>query len=427
MTNWNIKPAEKINGTVTPPPDKSITHRAIMLAALSEGESVISNYLAAEDCLSTLNAFISMGIKVEKSTESLHIYGGGIKGLRQPENVIDAGNSGTTVRLLSGILAGQNLSAKITGDASLSRRPMKRIIEPLRRMGAVIHARDDNYLPLEITGNTKLSPIHYSLPVPSAQVKSSVLLAAIQCSGITSVAEPVKSRDHTERMLASRGADIKVNGLTVSVKGPCALRPQDMSVPGDISSAAFFLASAALARSSDVTVQNIGINPTRDGILEIMKQMGVDFSNIKSANVSGEPVADIRVRSSRLGSAVITGEIIPRLVDEVPVIVLMATQARGTTVIAGAGELRVKESDRLSTITLELGKMGACIRENEDGLIIEGPTPLHGAEVESHGDHRIAMTLAVAGLIASGETIVKDIDCVNTSFPGFIEQLQKLI
>lgn len=424
---WIVKTASKISGEIVVPPDKSITHRAIMIGSLCEGESIVYNYLASEDCMNTLNAMTGMGIKIEKAKTSLKISGAGLKGLRKPALAIDSGNSGTTARLLSGILAGQAFCAEITGDESLSKRPMKRIIEPLRLMGASVNAREDNYLPMQIEGNPFLKPISFSLNVASAQVKSCILFAGLHANGTTIIKEPIKSRDHTERMLKALGADINIDGLSIEMKGPCRLNPFQMKIPGDISSAAFFLVAASVLNDSRLTIMNVGMNETRDGILEILKKMGADISALSSSRVSGEPVGDIEIKSSRLKAVEIDEQIIPRLIDEIPVLVLAATQAEGRTVISGAGELRVKESDRIKTISKELLKMGAKIQEKADGLIIDGPSRLSGAEVESHGDHRIAMTLAIAGLIADGQTRIDNIDCVSTSFPGFWELLNSLI
>ena len=424
--NWNIKPSQSLSGDVTVPADKSITHRAIMLAALADGTSVISNYLPAQDCMATLEAFVSMGVTVRRTHRTITIVGAGAGGLRQPGAVINAGNSGTTVRLLSGIIAGQDINVTITGDESLSRRPMRRIMDPLRRMGVSITARDDNYLPLEIKGNSRLAPVQYDLPIASAQVKSCILLAGMQAGGTTSVTEPVRSRDHTERMLRARGVDVNVEGCRVSVNGPARLSAIDMTVPADISSAAFFLVAGLIVPSSCLMLKGVGINPTRDGIVEVLRAMNGKISAGEVFDVSGEPAADIEVRGSVLAPFTIGESIIPRLVDEIPVLVLAATQAEGVSVISGAGELRVKESDRLAVITNELSRMGAKIEEKPDGLVIYGPTPLTGARCSSCGDHRIAMTLAVAGLIAGGETTIEDVDCVETSFPGFMEKLASI-
>ena len=397
-----------------------------MLASLAQGRSVIKDYLAADDCMSTLEAFRAMGVKIQKTSRELTIDGAGSVGLKKPTGSINAGNSGTTVRLLSGILAGQNFSADITGDESLSKRPMKRVIEPLSKMGAVFSAKETNYLPMTVTGTKSLKPIDYLSPVASAQVKSSVLFAGLFASGITSVTEPAKSRDHTERMLRSCGAEIEVKGLKVSVKGPARLKSFNISVPGDISSAAFFMALAAISRSAKIKIMNVGINPTRDGIIEVFRRMNAKLKLSNQREISGEPVADIEIESSGLLSFEIDEDIMPRLIDEIPALVLCATQANGKSVISGAGELRVKESDRLKTISSELRKMGADIEEKDDGLIIKGPVKLKGAAVESYGDHRVAMTLAVAGLIAEGETTIAGVECVATSFPGFMEKIAEL-
>ena len=421
--DWHIKPVTGLHGEVTVPADKSITHRAVMIAALAEGESVIGNYLPADDCMRTVSAFESLGVTVKKTDTVLRVFGAGLRGLKAPSGAIDAGNSGTTVRLMSGILAGQDFSTKITGDESLMRRPMKRIIVPLERMGAAITARDGNFLPLEIKGKSRIKPIRYLSPVASAQVKSSILFAGLYAEGTTVVEEPLKSRDHTERMLLAAGADIRTEGCAVSLKGPARLAPQRITVPGDVSSAAFFLVAGSIVPGAALTLLNVGVNPTRDGIIEVLEKMNADLRFLRRFDVSGEPAADIEVRNAKLGAVEVTRELMPRLIDEVPALVLAATQASGTTVISGAGELRVKESDRLKTVSSELGRMGADITETEDGLIIRGPVKLRGAEVESHGDHRVAMTLAVAGLIAEGETVIRNVDCVSTSFPGFMSTL----
>ena len=397
-----------------------------MLAAIAEGESVIENYLSSEDCLNTLRAFKAMGIAVDRSPGRLIITGRGINGLKAPAKPIDAGNSGTTVRLLCGILAGQGFSATFTGDESLSRRPMKRIMEPLRRMGCTFTARDNDFLPLTITGNPHLKALEWKSEIASAQVKSALLLAGLQARGLTSVTEPVKSRDHTERMLAAQGALITDKGLTVSIEGPARLKPLKMKVPGDISSAAFFMAAGLLIPDSKIILYNVGINPTRDGIIEALLRMNARLSILKKYNVSGEPVADIVFESSRLKAIKIGGSLIPRLIDEIPIIALLATQAKGTTVISGAQELRVKESDRLRVMAVMLKKMGATVGETTDGLVITGPTKLKGIIVDSCGDHRIAMTAAIAGLIAEGKTTVQKVECVNTSFSSFYSKLKTI-
>lgn len=424
--DWIITPLNKLSGSIHPPADKSITHRAIMLASISQGESVIDNFLSAQDCMCTLEAFRNMGIQTKIIDKKLFIKGKGLKGLEQPSIDLNAGNSGTTVRLMFGILSGQKIKANIIGDESLSQRPMKRIIEPLRRMGAKIKAREDNYLPMEIIGSSDIKPISYNMPIASAQVKSCILFAGLHATGLTTVKEPVKSRDHSERMLKSMGAKIKVKGLSVSISGPARLNPLNITIPGDISSAGFFLVAGAIVEKANLNILNVSVNPTRDGIIEILMKMGAKIILTNTRDVSGEPVADISIKNSCLNSVDIDSNIIPRLIDEIPIIALAATQANGRTTISGANELRIKESDRLKTITSELNKMGADIKEKDDGLIINGPTELKGAVVQSHNDHRIAMSLAIAGLIAKGQTKIKNVECVDTSFPEFRETLESL-
>lgn len=424
--NQKIQKAKYIVGEVVPPADKSITHRAIMISAMSEGECVIENYLNAEDCMRTVSAVQNLGIRVEINRKALKIHGEGVAGLKTAESVIDCGNSGTTARLIAGMIAGQNIMAQIAGDESLSSRPMKRIIEPLRDMGAKIIAREGNYLPLQIKGNPELQPIFYKSPIPSAQVKSCILLAGIQAKGVTRIQETTKSRDHTERMLLERGVDIRTDEVSISVVGPAVISAMRMRVPGDISSIAFFVIAAALMPSSKILIKRCGVNPTRTGLIDVLKQMNAKIKLANPGAESGEPFADIEVESSELAPFVISEEMMPSLIDEVPILVLAATQANGTSVIRGAAELRVKESDRLKTIASELNKMGAHITEQPDGLIINGPTPLIGAQVKSFKDHRIAMTLAIAGLIASKETSIEDVDCVKTSYPGFFAELKRL-
>ncbi len=425
---WTIRPASKIQGTIEIPADKSITHRAIMFSAIAEGDSRIENYLPADDCMQTLKAFQNLGVKIEKDEKTLLIHGAGLKGLKPFQGIIDAGNSGTTARLLTGILSGQDFISRISGDESLSRRPMKRIIEPLSMMGIKIKARENNFLPIEIEGSSKLRKIDYKSPAASAQVKSCIILAALQSFGTSSIEEPANSRNHTEIMLKARGVAIEIQGKKVSVKGPAKIKAMDMVVPADISSAAFFMIAAAIMPGSSLEMTNVGVNPTRDGILEVLKSMGASIEVRNQRKVSGEAVGDISIKGSTLrSSCVISGSLIPRLIDEIPILALAATQAEGITQISDAGELRVKESDRLKTIASELNKMGANIEEKKDGLIINGKTKLRGAEVESFGDHRIAMMLAIAGLVAEGETLIKNVECVDTSFPGFFELLQSLV
>ncbi|MBQ3942960.1 MAG: 3-phosphoshikimate 1-carboxyvinyltransferase [Elusimicrobia bacterium] len=421
-----INKVSKLNGTIVVPADKSITHRAIMLSALADGKSVINNYLKSDDCLMTLSAFKQMGVQIEQKENSLIIEGAGINGLKNPVKEIYAGNSGTTTRLLSGVLAGQKFSSTISGDASLSKRPMKRVIEPLSLMGVDIVAKENNFLPMTITPGENLKAINYISPVASAQVKSCILFAGLYADGITTVAEPIKSRDHSERMFKTFGADITVNDLSVSVKKCDKLYSQEVTVPCDISSAAFFIVAGLIVPDTNIKILNVNINKTRDGILTVLKNMGANIvlDNIK--DVSGEPVADIEITTSKLNSTSFGKETVPSLIDEIPIIVLAATQAEGKTVISGAKELKVKESNRIHAVASQLNKMGADIEETDDGFIVNGPTKLKGATVESFDDHRIAMMLSVAGLIAEGETEIVNSDCVKISFANFYEVLKKI-
>jgi len=421
-----INKVSKLNGIITVPADKSITHRAIMLSSLATGKSYINNYLKSDDCLMTMNAFKQMGVNIEQAENSLTITGAGINGLKNPVKEIYAGNSGTTTRLLSGVLAGQKFSSIITGDASLSKRPMKRVIEPLSLMGANITAKENNFLPMTISPKENLKAISYTSPVASAQVKSCILFAGLYADGTTTVTEPIKSRDHSERMFKTFGADISVDGLSVSVKKCNGLYAQEVTVPCDISSAAFFIVAGLIVPNSNIKILNVNINKTRDGILTVLKSMGADIVLDNVRTVSGEDVADIEIKTSRLNSTSFGKEIVPSLIDEIPIIVLAATQAEGQTVISGAKELKVKESDRIHSVASQLNKMGADIKETDDGFIINGPTKLKGATVDSFDDHRIAMMLSIAGLTAEGETEILNSDCVKISFANFYEVLKKI-
>lgn len=418
-----------LKGTLTVPGDKSISHRAVMFGALAEGTTTIHGFLKGADCLSTIGCFQAMGIDIEEKEDTIYVHGKGLRGLQAPDGVLDVGNSGTTTRLISGILAGQNFTSELSGDASLNTRPMKRIIAPLSMMGADITSKNgDGCAPLLIHGRP-LSAIHYDSPVASAQVKSCVLLAGLYADGETSVTEPALSRDHTERMLRSFGADIHTEGRTCTITPPKTLHGQHIEVPGDISSAAFFIAAACITPDSDVLIQNVGINPTRAGILGVCRSMGADVSLENVREAGGEPVADIRARTSRLKGTVIEGDIIPTLIDELPVIALMACFAEGQTIIRDAHELRVKESDRIAIVSDNLQAMGADVIPTDDGFLInsrQGTLTLHGAGINCAMDHRIAMTFAVAGLNADGETVITDSDCVDVSYPDFFRQLEGL-
>ena len=426
MQEISVQGIKKLKGTIQMPGDKSISHRAIILGAIAEGKTRIKGFLRGEDCLNTIKIFRQLGIDIEENSPAgIVIKGKGLHGLSKPDSFLDAGNSGTTMRLVSGILAGQNFTSTITGDKSLSARPMKRIIAPLREMGAVIGAREDNFAPLLIKGN-KLKGINYVSKIASAQLKSCLLLAGLYAQGETTVTEPVKSRDHTERMLKYFGIEIKEKGLTVGVKSPARLTGQAITVPGDISSAAFFVIGAILLPDSRITIKNIGLNPTRTGILTVLKQMGAKIIIENERTDGDEPVGDLVVKAGALKGVKITGGLIPFLIDEIPILAVAATQTEGVTEISGARELRVKETDRIKAISSQLALMGARIEEKEDGMIIYGGTRLKGSYLNSFGDHRMAMSLVIAGLLAEGKTTVKNTECISTSLPGFMDILKQI-
>ncbi len=412
-----------LKGEITVPGDKSISHRGIMLGALANGTTSITNFLKGADCLSTISCFQKMGIEIEETESEILVHGKGLHGLSAPKEILDAGNSGTTTRLISGILAGQNFSCDLTGDASIQKRPMKRIMTPLSMMGADITSVHNNgCAPLHIKG-APLKGISYQSPVASAQVKSCVLFAGLYADGKTSVTEPFLSRNHSELMLSSFGASVQTCGTTATIEPEPVLTAQKVEVPGDISSAAFFIAAGLLIPGSELLIKNVGINPTRDGILRVCKQMGANLELLNTRTQCGEPVADILVKHSELNGTVIEGDLIPTLIDELPVIAVMAACANGETIIRNAEELKVKESNRLEIIVHHLSEMGCDIIGTEDGMIIRGGKPLHGAVLDSHLDHRIAMSFAVAGLVADGETEITNADCVNISYPGFYRDL----
>ena len=419
-----IKKVNKLNGTLAIPGDKSISHRAVMFGSLAEGTTRITNFLEGADCLSTISCFRKMGINIENNNGEILVRGKGLHGLTAPDDVLDVGNSGTTTRLISGILAGQDFISELTGDASIRKRPMKRIMTPLSQMGAdIISLNGNGCAPLKISGK-KLQAIHYDSPVASAQVKSCVLLAGLYADGITSVTEPVLSRNHTEIMLNYFGADVTSEGTTASVKPDPSLYGREILVPGDISSAAYFIAAGLLVPNSEILLKNVGTNPTRDGILRVCKAMRADITLLNETK-EGEPTADLLIRSSSHGTTV-EGAIIPTLIDELPMIAVMAAFAEGTTVIRDAAELRVKESDRIQVMTENLQKMGADIQATDDGMIINGDKPLHGAEIDSHLDHRVAMSFAVAGLLCDGPLTIRNGECVNISYPEFYSDLYSL-
>ncbi|MGI6010874.1 MAG: 3-phosphoshikimate 1-carboxyvinyltransferase [Ruminococcus sp.] len=421
-----IKKSRRLKGEITIPGDKSISHRGIMLGAISEGTTEITNFLQGADCLSTISCFQKMGVPIENKGTIVRIQGKGLHGLKKPASVLDAGNSGTTTRLISGILCGQDFSCELTGDASIQKRPMERIMTPLRQMGGDIRSvKDNGCAPLAITGG-KLRGIHYQSPVASAQVKSCVLLAGLYGDGPTSVTEPYLSRNHTEQMLQYFGAEVSAEGTTATVQPNPRMTGQKIEVPGDISSAAYFIAAALLVPDSEVLLKNVGINPTRDGVLRVCRQMGGRISLLNQRMQGGEPVADLLVQSSQLHGVTIEGEIIPSLIDEIPILAVLAANARGTTIIKDAQELKVKESNRIDAMVTEMAKMGAAIEGTDDGMIIKGGTPLRGAAIDSRLDHRIAMSFAIAGMAADGITRIEKDDCISISYPDFFRDLYSL-
>lgn len=417
------KPA--LTGSVQVPGDKSISHRAIMFGALAKGTTTIEGFLMGDDCLSTISCFRSLGIDIRIDGEHVTVKSGGRKAWKEPDVVLDTGNSGTTTRLMLGLLAGTDFHSVMAGDESIARRPMKRIVEPLRLMGADIRGRSNgHFTPLAVQG-TALQAIDYTMPVASAQVKSAVLLAGLSAQGTTTVHEPVPSRDHTEIMLKHFGADISRDGDVISLSGGQELHAAHVQVPGDISSAAFMIGAALIAEGSEIQLTNVGVNPTRTGLLDVFAAMGADIQASGHAS-EGEEAADLTVRSTLLTGAEIGGDVIPRLIDEIPLIALVATQAQGKTVIRDAEELRVKETDRIQAVVTELKKLGADIEATEDGMVIQGPTPLTGAAMNSYGDHRLGMMAAVAALIADGPVTIDDPGCISISYPNFFEHLDKL-
>ena len=416
-----------LKGEVTIPGDKSISHRAVMFGSLAEGTTEVTNFLQGADCLSTISCFRKLGIQIENTADSILIHGKGLHGLSESSETLDTGNSGTTTRLISGILSGQSFTTILNGDASIQTRPMKRIMTPLSMMGADITSLNgNNCAPLRICGG-HLHGITYQSPVASAQVKSCVLLAGLYADAPTSVTEPVLSRNHTELMLTGFGAKVTSSGTTAIIEPEPDLKGMKIEVPGDISSAAYFIAAGLIIPNSEILVKNVGINPTRDGILRVAKEMGGDITILNEKISGGEPTCDLLVRSSSLKGITVGGEIIPTLIDEIPMIAVMACFAEGTTIIKDAQELKVKESNRIDTVVTNLKAMGAHIEATDDGMIIEGGYPLHGAVIDSHLDHRIAMSFAVGALGADGETTIEGADCVKISYPEFYETLESLI
>ena len=422
------KTTKPLHGELTVPGDKSISHRSVMFGAISEGITEVTHFLKSADCLSTISCFRKMGITIEEEAQTLLIHGKGLHGLSAPAEVLDTGNSGTTTRLISGILAGQSFESHLIGDASICKRPMGRIMKPLQAMGADIASdRGNDCAPLTIKGHP-LKAIHYDSPVASAQVKSCVLLAGLYADGPVSVTEPALSRNHTELMLSSFGASVTSFGTTATILPDPHLVGQKVSVPGDISSAAYFICAALMVPGSEVLIRNVGINPTRDGILRVVRAMGADIEYRNIREQAGEKTADLLVRYTKdLHGTVIEGDLIPTLIDEIPVIAVLAATADGETVIRDAKELRVKESDRLTIMVDSLSAMGCDIEGTPDGMIIRGGRPMRGAQIDSHLDHRIAMSFAVASLVAEGTTAIQNAECVNISYPEFYRDLASLL
>lgn len=417
-----IQKIKKAVGQIKVPGDKSISHRAVMLGSLANGVTEISGFLKGADCLSTIDCFRKMGIDIDINGENVTVHGNGLRGLKKPDEMLYTGNSGTTTRLLCGILAGQNFDTSITGDASIKKRPMGRVVQPLSMMGAKI---ENEYCPLYITG-TKLHGIDYKMPVASAQVKTAIILAGLYADGETVIHEIEKSRDHTELMLSAMGADLTVDNLDITVKPTNDLTAVNVDVPGDISSAAFFLVLGAIMPNSQITVINVGINPTRTGIIDVLKDMGADITLENVHTSAGETVADITVRSSSLKGTTVGGDIIPRLIDELPIIAVAAVFADGQTVIKDAQELKVKETNRIRAVVDEFNKCGIDITETDDGMIINGGKSIHGADFKTYGDHRMAMSLTVLAQLADGESTLDDSDCACVSYPTFFDDFYKL-
>ena len=417
-----IQKIKKAIGQIKVPGDKSISHRAVMLGSLANGVTEISGFLKGADCLSTIDCFRKMGIDIDINGENVTVHGNGLRGLLKPDEMLYTGNSGTTTRLLCGILAGQNFDTSITGDASIQKRPMGRVVKPLSMMGAKI---ENEYCPLYITG-TKLHGIDYKMPVASAQVKTAIILAGLYADGETVIHEIEKSRDHTELMLSAMGADLTVDNLDITVKPTNDLTAVNVDVPGDISSAAFFLVLGAIMPNSRITVTNVGINPTRTGIIDVLKDMGADITLENVHTSAGETVADITVRSSSLKGTTVGGDIIPRLIDELPIIAVAAVFADGQTVIKDAQELKVKETNRIRAVVDEFNKCGIDITETDDGMIINGGKSIHGADFKTYGDHRMAMSLTVLAQLADSESTLDDSDCACVSYPTFFDDFYKL-
>ncbi|MBC2146842.1 3-phosphoshikimate 1-carboxyvinyltransferase [Listeria booriae] len=414
-----------LNGTIRVPGDKSISHRSIMFGALANGTTTVSNFLKGEDCLSTIGVFRALGVRIEEFPDKIVVHGTGWDGLKRPDETLDVGNSGTTIRLMLGILAGRPFDATLEGDASIAKRPMGRVMLPLREMGAIFEAKDANFAPVKVTG-TKLQPMTYTLPVASAQVKSAIIFAALQADGETTIIEKEKTRDHTEQMIRQFGGAITTDGLTIRVNGGQEFQGQNVVVPGDISSAAFFIVAGLIIPNSKIRLENVGLNPTRTGIIDVVKEMGGKITVEQTSKAGDEPAGTVIVETSDLKGIEIGGDIIPRLIDELPVIALLASQANGQTVIKDAEELKVKETNRIDAVVKELSKMGVALVGTDDGMIIEGNQTVHGATVQSYGDHRMGMMLQIAALLADSDVTLEKAEAINVSYPSFFEDVASL-
>jgi 3-phosphoshikimate 1-carboxyvinyltransferase len=428
MTSLKLKTnINGLNGTVTIPGDKSISHRSVMFGSIAHGETQVTNFLPGEDCFSTISCFRKLGVTIEEADNQLRIIGKGFEGLIEPSEVLDVGNSGTTIRLLMGILAGRPFFSSLVGDESIGKRPMTRVTNPLSEMGAKIDGRKDgSFTPIAIRGGG-LKPINYHLPVASAQVKSALILAGLQAEGQSTIIEPEETRDHTERMIIKFGGEIHKDNQKIIVKGGQKLTATTIQVPGDISSAAFFLVAGAIIPNSEIVLKDVGLNPTRTGIIEVMKKMGADLEIVQNKETLFEPSGDLIIKTSELKGTVIEGNLIPKLIDEIPIIALLATQAEGTTIIKDAEELKVKETNRIDTVVQELKKLGARIEATEDGMIIHGKSKITGGTVSSHGDHRIGMMLAIAALLCENEAELENPEAISVSYPNFFSHLNSLI
>lgn len=420
-----VRTPARVAGSMVVSGDKSISHRALVVGAIANNVTVLRGYSHGDDCRSTLRCLRQLGVDIDVRDDRIEIHGNGLHGFTEPADILDCGNSGTTMRLMAGLLSGQDMTTVLTGDVSLRNRPMNRVIEPLSAMNACIWSRTGGRAPLSIQGNT-LKAIDYRLPVASAQVKSALIFAGMLAQGTTTIEEPVKTRDHTERMLADFGADLEQIGTAISIAPGVDLCGREVYIPGDISSAAFFVVLASLVPDSTLTIQNTGVNPTRTGSIDVLRSMGADIRVENRRSFGKEPVADLVIVHRPLQAVDIDGALIPRVIDELPIIAVAATQAEGSTRIRDAGELRHKETDRIKAIVQELQKMGAAMTEQEDGFIVHGPCDLKGAVCSSHNDHRIAMALAIAGMSAHGETEIENADCIDISFPEFIPLMKKV-